>query len=187
MSQDVFFPRVETERLILKPLLPSDAPGLLAIFSDAEVMRYWNTAPWADVQEAIAFIEQSNESMRVQQSLVLGIWLRSTGELAGKCMLFSYDKASRRAEIGFGLARSCWGQGYISEAGDALVQYGFEVLGLRRIEAEIDPANQASAKALEKLGFAHEGLLRQRWEVNGVVSDSAIYGRLLSDHPTRHV
>ncbi|WP_277373997.1 GNAT family N-acetyltransferase [Pseudomonas sp. AA-38] len=77
MSQDVFFPRLETERLILKPLLPSDAPALLAIFSDAQVMRYWNTAPWADVQEAIAFIEKSNESMRGQQSLVLGIWLRS--------------------------------------------------------------------------------------------------------------
>ncbi|WP_240754039.1 GNAT family N-acetyltransferase [Natronospirillum operosum] len=81
----------------------------------------------------------------------------------------------------FGLGRSFWGKGYIGEAGEALIQYGFNSLGLRRIEAEIDPDNQSSAKALEKLGFSEEGFLRQRWEVNGIVSDSALYGRLASD------
>ena len=59
-------------------------------------------------------------------------------------------------------------------------------LGLRRIEAEIDPDNHASAKALEKLGFTREGLLRQRWEINGIVSDSALYGRLVSDPARPH-
>ena len=49
--------------------------------------------------------------------------------------------------------QSVLAQGYIQEAGEALIQYGFETLGLRRIEAEIDPANHASAKVLEKLGF----------------------------------
>ncbi|WP_449357237.1 GNAT family N-acetyltransferase [Alishewanella longhuensis] len=70
--------------------------------------------------------------------LVLGVYLKSTGELAGKCMLFSYDKDSKRAGIGFGLGRPCWGKGYIGEAGEALIQYGFISLGLRRIEAEIE-------------------------------------------------
>lgn len=78
------------------------------------------------------------------------------------------------------------GKGYISEAGEALIQYGFDSLELRRIEAEIDPDNQSSAKSLEKLGFSLEGLLRQRWEVNGVVSDSTMYGRLVSDCPRQH-
>ncbi|UDM05753.1 GNAT family N-acetyltransferase [Halomonas sp. NyZ770] len=180
----LFFPVLETARLILKPLAIDDSDSLLEIFSDHEVMRYWNTAPWATIQDAIDFINGSHESMRREVSLVLGVYVKSTGELAGKCMLFSYDQASKRAEIGFGLGRSCWGQGYIHEAGEALIQYGFNSLGLRRIEAEIDPENQASAKALGKLGFSQEGLLRQRWEVNGVVSDSAMYGRLVSDLPT---
>ena len=149
-------------------------------------MRYWNTAPWAEIQDSIDFINESNDSMRSQESLILGVYLKPTGELAGKCMLFSYHKESRRAEIGFGLDRSCWGKGYIIEAGEALIQYGFNSLGLRRIEAEIDPDNQPSAKALEKLGFSREGLLRQRWEVNGTISDSAMYGRLVSDRPVRH-
>ncbi|MFG6178922.1 GNAT family N-acetyltransferase [Halomonas sp. THAF12] len=186
MSHGLFFPVMETERLTLKPLGIDDSGGLFEIFSDPEVMRYWNTAPWVAVQDSLDFINESNDSMRSQESLILGVYVKSTGELAGKCMLFGYDKESKRAEIGFGLGRSFWGKGYISEAGEALVQYGFNSLGLRRIEAEIDPDNHSSAKALEKLGFSREGLLRQRWEVNGIVSDSAMYGRLVSDHSGQH-
>lgn len=186
MSEELFFPVLETVRLTLKPLVIDDAGSLLEIFSDSEVMRYWHTAPWETIQDSLDFINESNGSMQDQESLVLGVYLKSTGELAGKCMLFSYDKESKRAEIGFGLGRSFWGRGYIHEAGEALIQYGFNSLGLRRIEAEIDPDNQSSAKALGKLGFSREGLLRQRWEVNGIVSDSALYGRLVSDRPEPH-
>lgn len=183
MSEQLFYPIIETKRLELRPLLLSDSESLLEIFSDPEVMRYWNTDPWAERQNALDFINDSNDAMRRQESLVLGVCLKSTGELTGKCMLFSYAKGSRRAEIGFGLGRSFWGKGYINEAGEALIQYGFNMLELRRIEAEIDPDNHSSAKALKKLGFLQEGLLRQRWEINGVVSDSALYGRLVSDEP----
>ncbi|WP_018917365.1 GNAT family N-acetyltransferase [Vreelandella zhanjiangensis] len=184
MSKDLFLPVIETERLTLKPLVLNDSQSLLEIFSDPEVMRYWNTPSWSTLQDALDFIDESAALMHRQEALVLGIYLKSTGELAGKCMLFSYDRESKRAEIGFGLGRVYWGKGYISEAGEALIQYGFTSLGLRRIEAEIDPNNHSSAKALEKLGFLREGLLRERWEINGIVSDSAMYGRLVSDHRT---
>ncbi|OWV28986.1 GNAT family N-acetyltransferase [Halomonas campaniensis] len=183
MSEELFYPVIETKRLKLRPLLLSDSKSLLEIFSDPAVMKYWNTAPWMGMQDALDFVNSSNDSMRRQESLVLGVCLKSTGELAGKCMLFSYDRNSRRAEIGFGLGSSFWGKGYINEAGEALIQYGFNTLGLRRIEAEIDPDNHSSAQALKKLGFSQEGLLRQRWEIDGVVSDSALYGRLVSDEP----
>ncbi|SMR98862.1 Spermidine N(1)-acetyltransferase [Vibrio mangrovi] len=181
MPNELFFPTIQTSRLILKPLVIGDADKLLAIFSDAEVMKYWSTPPWDSIQDAIDFINNSHQSMTRQNSIALGIYIQSTGELVGKCMLFSYFKTSKRAEIGFGLGRAYWGKGYISEAGEALIQYGFNSLGLRRVEAEIDPDNQASSRALEKLGFSQEGLLRQRWEINGIVSDSALYGRLVSD------
>ncbi|MDQ7729948.1 GNAT family N-acetyltransferase [Halomonas sp. SpR8] len=187
MSQALFSPVIETERLSLRPLVISDSESLLKIFSDPEVMRYWNTAPWVTIQDSLDFINESNESMGLQESLVLGVYIKSTGEMAGKCMLFSFVKESKRAEIGFGLGRACWGKGFIAEAGEALIQYGFNSLGLRRIEAEIDPDNQSSAKALVKLGFTQEGLLRQRWEINGIVSDSALFGRLVSDcSPKQH-
>nr|WP_237770715.1 GNAT family protein [Pseudomonas humi] len=62
-----------------------------------------------------------------------------------------------------------------------LLDYAFGDLRLNRLEADIDPRNLASAATLERLGFRHEGLLRQRWMVAGEVSDSALYGLLAED------
>ncbi|MFC3032057.1 GNAT family N-acetyltransferase [Pseudoalteromonas fenneropenaei] len=170
--------KIETERLILKTLVEEDAKELFAIFSDHEVMKYWNTKPWTAIDEAKSFIAKSLEATHSNTEVILGIYLKNTGQLLGKIMLFNYEKESRRAEIGFGVGRNFWGQGIVFEAGNALIEYAFNTLKLRRIEAEIDPDNISSGKALERLGFEKEGHLRQRWEVNGVVSDSALYGLL---------
>ncbi|MDH5859141.1 GNAT family N-acetyltransferase [Lampropedia aestuarii] len=177
----LFTPNIHTARLILRPLTPQDAPALLAIFSDPQVMRYWNTGPWSDLNTAQDFINSSAQAMDKQESLTLGIVRKDSAELIGKCMLFSYAATSKRAEIGFAIGAAHWGLGFVPEASQALLNYGFDSLRLRRIEAEIDPDNVASGKTLERLGFAKEGYLRQRWEVNGVVSDSALYGMLASD------
>lgn len=172
---------IETPRLILSPPSPEDAPALLSIFSDPQVMKYWNTAPWRSLDDALRFIDRSTADMKDGSALTLCIRDKQSGQLAGKCMLFSFDVHSRRAELGFGLGREHWGKGLVNEAAEALISYAFKVLHLRRIEAEIDPNNQASAAALQKLGFAQEGLLRQRWEINGVISDSALFGLLATD------
>lgn len=180
-----FMPTIETDRLVLRPLNQEDAKDLFAIFSDPVVMKYWNTPPWASLDDARNFIDSSVDAMNRQESITLGIVVKATGEMIGKCMLFSYAKESKRAEIGFAIGPSFWGRGYISEAGHALLEYGFGELGLRRVEADIDPDNVSSGKALERLGFIREGLLRQRWEVNGIVSDSALYGVLAEDFRRR--
>ncbi|KZN41495.1 GNAT family N-acetyltransferase [Pseudoalteromonas luteoviolacea] len=170
--------KIETERLTLRVIAEGDARDLFDIFSDHEVMKYWNTAPWSSIDEARSFITSSTETMNNNTDVTLGIYLKNTEQLLGKIMLFNYQKESRRAEIGFGVSRKFWGQGIIFEAGNALITYAFNTLHLRRIEAEIDPDNISSGKALERLGFIKEGHLKQRWEINGVVSDSAIYGLL---------
>ncbi|EGR0693145.1 GNAT family N-acetyltransferase [Vibrio parahaemolyticus] len=170
--------KIETERLILRALVAEDAGDLFSIFSDNEVMKYWNTEPWVSVDEAKTFITDSARSMDSNTEVIQGIYLKSTGQLLGKIMLFSFAKESRRAEIGFGVSCDFWGKGIVLEAGSALIEHAFHTLKLRRIEAGIDPDNIASGKALERLGFVKEGFLRQRWEVNGVVLDSAIYGLL---------
>ncbi|WP_010604265.1 GNAT family N-acetyltransferase [Pseudoalteromonas maricaloris] len=173
--------QLDTERFTLRPLTSQDAEALFAIFSDADVMRYWNTPPWECLDDATQFIKQSHEDLTTKQAITLAIVSKSDETLIGKCLLFSWDKESRRAEIGFGIAKSHWGQGVIQEAGSALINYAFSTLQLRRIEAEIDPANIGSAKVLTKLGFTKEGHLRARWEIAGEVSDSALFGLLASD------
>lgn len=172
---------IETERLKLKALSEDDAKSLFEIFSDPVVMKYWNTEPWNSIEQAKCFITRSAEAMNSNSELTLGIYLKGTEKLLGKIMLFNYKKESKRAELGFGVSRHFWGKGIVFEAASALIDYAFTTLHLRRIEAEIDPDNISSGKALERLGFEKEGLLKQRWEISGVVSDSAIYG-LLADN-----
>jgi [ribosomal protein S5]-alanine N-acetyltransferase len=102
-------------------------------------------------------------------------------ELIGTVSLFALDLGNRRAEIGYALHRSAWGHGYAAEAVTGVVDHAFGELGLNRLEADIDPRNEASARLLDRLGFRREGLLRERWIVAGEVSDSALYGLLRSD------
>ena len=86
-----------------------------------------------------------------------------------------------RSEVGYALGRSYWGNGYMHEAMHALVDHAFRAMKMHRLEADIDPRNEASAKSLARLGFTREGLLRERWIVGGEISDSALYGLLASE------
>jgi [ribosomal protein S5]-alanine N-acetyltransferase len=177
--------RLRTPRLLLRPLAAADAPALFAIFSDPHVMRYWATPPWREFAQAEASIAQDLEDMPRGEHLRLGLERADGGALVGTCSLFSFHAASRRAEIGYALASSAWGRGYMHEALQALVGHAFGALALNRLEADIDPRNAASARALERLGFRAEGLLRERWIVDGEVSDSALYGLLARDAVAR--
>lgn len=173
--------RLETRRLRLRPLEEGDAPALLALFSDPQVMRYWSTPPWTGIERALQTIASDRESMAAGEHLRLAITRRDDPLLIGTCTLFNLVPACRRAEIGYALAPAHQGHAYMDEALRALLRHGFTTMQLNRVEADIDPRNEASARTLERLGFRREGLLRQRWVVDGEVSDSAIYGLLHAD------
>jgi ribosomal-protein-alanine N-acetyltransferase len=174
-----------TPRLDLRPLQPADAPALFAICADAAVMRYAGSPPWSELQVALDKIEQDRRDAADGACFRLGIFRRSDGALLGTCTLFHIDAQCRRAEIGYVLASSAWGQGYATEAITQLLAHGFGAMGLNRVEADIDPLNVASARALERQGFVKEGLLRERWIVGGHKSDSALYGLLAADFERR--
>jgi RimJ/RimL family protein N-acetyltransferase len=172
-----------TERLRLRPLHASDAEALFAIFSDPKVMRYWSSEPWTSFEQAHTLIARDEAGLASGEHLRLGLVRREDGALLGTCSLFKIDRSCRRAELGYALASTAWGRGYMHEALKGVVDYAFNVLDLNRIEADIDPRNGSSARSLQRLGFTHEGLLRERWIVGLEVSDSAIYGLLRHDWP----
>ncbi len=167
-----------TPRLILRPLTDADVAALFAIFSHPEVMRYWSYPALTDITQAQEMVQRIQANYREGSGLRLGIERRSDGELVGTCSLFNLHEASRRAEVGYALAREAWGAGYMHEALIALVAHAFTTLDLHRLEADIDPRNSASARTLERLGFQKEGHLRERWIVEGEISDTAWYGLL---------
>jgi RimJ/RimL family protein N-acetyltransferase len=176
---------LRTERLLLRPLRELDAPALFSIFSDPKVMRYWSTPPWAGIGKAYETIADDARALAAGEHLRLGIVRIRDAQLIGTCSLFNLVPESRRAELGYGLAHAAWGQGFMHEALVALLDYGFTELLLHRVEADIDPRNEASARSLARLGFKKEGHLRDRWVVGGEVSDSALYGLLRGEWAQR--
>ena len=172
---------LSTRRLHLRPLRNSDAAALLAIFADTAVVRYWSTPPWESTEQAMAMIDRDVKAMATGEHLRLGLERTGDGTLIGMCTLFAISEQCRRAEVGYALASHAWGKAYMDEALRALLSYGFNDLRLNRIEADIDPRNEASARSLERLGFKKEGHLRERWIVGDEVSDTALYGLLHRD------
>lgn len=170
-----------SDRLSLRLLDTRDAADLLAIFGDPEVVRYWSQAPWTGGEDALGMIERDHLAFAEGSALRLGIALRSCDRVVGTLALFNFSRANRRAEIGYALARAHWGHGLMHEALGLLVDWTFDALQLHRLEADIDPANHASARSLQRLGFQREGLLRERWIVDGQVSDTAFYGLLAAE------
>jgi [ribosomal protein S5]-alanine N-acetyltransferase len=175
---------LNTERLELRCLRRGDEAALFAIFSDPDVMRFWSSAAWTDDAPARAMIESDLRDAASGSALRLGLVRRAEAAgpaLVGTVSLFKLDAQNRRAEIGYALRRSAQGAGLMHEALFAVINYAFTTAQLHRLEADIDPRNSASARSLQRLGFVQEGLLRERWIVNGEVSDSAMFGLLKAE------
>ena len=171
-------PTIDTERLSLRTISHSDLDDIYAIFSDPEVMRYWSTPPLSTKQAAGDLITEINESFQRRISLKWGISLPSASVLIGTATLFQPDFTNHRVELGYALGRRYWGQGYMGEALDAVLNYAFSELEMHRIEADVDPRNASSIRMLERLGFQREGYLRERWQVNGEIQNALFYGLL---------
>jgi RimJ/RimL family protein N-acetyltransferase len=171
-------PTLEAERVTLRPLRADDVHALFGLFSDPKVARFWSRPAMTHLSQARTLLRQIREGYRSGEMLQLGIERKDDGVLLGTCTLFQFHPQSRRAEIGYALASQHWRRGYMHEALQRLLRYAFDDLDLTRLEADIDPRNEASERTLLRLGFVKEGHMRERWIVGDVVSDSAVYGLL---------
>ena len=136
---------IETERLLVRPVEPHERAAMLAL--------------WLDPVNERADANADPEQVRAwAEGVPWGVWERATGELVGDCSLH-FDTGFAEWELSYGLRRDCWGRGYATEAARACVRHGFETMGLEKIVADVDPANVASSRVLEKCGFALVGKL----------------------------
>lgn len=175
-------PTLGAVRVRLRWLRQQDADALFAIYSDPEVTRYWSTPPMRHKAEARQLVREVHEEHLAGLLHEWGLADAGTDRVIGTCTLFHLDRDNRRAEVGFALGRPWWGQGLMAEGLTTLLDFCFEGLELRRLEADVDPHNRASIRLLERLGFRCEGLLRERWNVGGALQDSALYGLLAREY-----
>ena len=104
-------------------------------------------------------------------------------KVVGTLLVFNHDETSKRVELGYVIGSSYWRQGYAREMLRTLLDHLFDVHGVRRVEAEVNPGNVASTSLLRNLGFTHEGHLRERYESRGVVYGVNVYGMLAGEWP----
>ncbi|KGM57320.1 hypothetical protein N799_07685 [Lysobacter arseniciresistens ZS79] len=178
-------PVIETARLRLRGHRQDDLNAYFQLHADPAVMRYWSWPAWTSVEQAQDRLSQVIGQRGANRVLCWAIADQGDDRLLGSIVLFAINREQGRAETGYALSSSHWGRGLAQEAMAPVLRHAFDVLGLRRIEADIDPRNAGSCRLVERMGFVREGLLRERWCVAGEVSDSAMYGLLAADWRVR--
>jgi len=147
-----------TPRLLLRPGFPEDARALAAALADKAIARNLAVVPWPyTLRDAEAFLASPRDP--VLPSFLIFERTDGAPQLVGSCGLGR--RPSGAVELGYWIARACWGRGLASEAGRALIDIA-RTLRLARIEASHFIDNPASARVLDKLGFESTGIVAPR-------------------------
>ncbi len=175
------FPRLITPRLVLRPFEPSDAPVVERLAGRHEVAETTLTIPHPyPVGSGVEWIATHAGAWERGERLALAICpSERPDDLLGAISL-RLSSTHRHGEIGYWIGVDSWGQGYATEAARSVIGYGFEELGLHRIEGRHFTRNPASGRVMQKLGMQLEGVNRGAFLRWGQFEDVAVYGIIAS-------
>jgi len=159
---------------------PADAAALFRAASDPEVTRWFSWGPYASEDDALAYLERLPGERERGVQLDLVVEHLASGEAIGITGFSEIARRDRRATIGTWLGREWWGTGANREAKALMCLLGFELLGLERIGAYANVDHIRSQRALEKLGFEREGVLRAFHRHGDETLDVVVFGLLRS-------
>ena len=148
---------LETERLVLRRLVPDDLDRLFALYSDPEIRRYFpeGTLSYEETKEELEWFLNGHP-----KHPELGLWAtihKETGEFIGRCGLLPWTiDGQAEVEVAYLLAKEYWGQGLATEAAQAIVAHAFDQLQLTRLICLVDAENEASRNVARKIGMTFE-------------------------------
>ena len=174
--------RLETERLILRPMEEGDAPALFTIMNDPDVTHNLLLPHPFPEDQVLAWITKRREAWEKRVLFAAAIILKETGELIGTCSLTDVSWDHLRAKLIYWLGKPYWGRGYMTEAAGRMMKFGFEELGLERISVGCFARSKASARVIEKLGFKYEGCLRHEFLKDGEFQDELRFGMIREEY-----
>ncbi len=166
--------------MTLRPPQAQDAPALLALASDPEVTQWFSWGPYGSIEEPLAYIERAREWREAGTQIDMLIVDHERGP-AGITGLSEIVARDRRAIVGTWVGREFWGAGVNAMSKALILHLGFLGMELERIAAPTDVRNTRSQRALEKLGFTREGVLRHYHRHGDDYKDVAMYGLLRSE------
>ena len=150
---------LETTRLILRPGILSDAPLLMELNSDPEVVRYTGDVGFMNIVEAENIVKERLIPQFEKYKMGRFQVFLKDGTYLGWCGL-RYFPEKDEVDLGYRFMKKFWGKGYATEASLACLEYGFNTLGLKRICAEAMPENIDSIKVMQKLKMTFRGIHR---------------------------
>lgn len=175
-------PELSTQRLLLRPMRESDAEDMYAYAQREDVTTYLLWSPHPSVTYTRDYLKYLETRYAVGDFYDWAVIERSSGRMIGTCGFTRIDAPNDCAEIGYVLDPEHHGMGYGTEAAERVVEFGFSVLGLHRIEARFMEGNRASRHVMEKLGMTFEGYRRESMLVKGRYRTVGICALLREDH-----
>jgi RimJ/RimL family protein N-acetyltransferase len=175
-------PRLTTERLVLRPFVAHDAATVERLAGAWEVADTTLNIPHPYPEGGgAAWIESHPAAWETAGRLTLAICVAEAPDAVVGAISLAVAAEHARAELGYWIGVSMWGRGYATEAGHAIVTFGFTTLGLNRIQSRHFVRNPASGRVMQKLGMQFEGVHRQAYRRWDQFEDVAMYAILASD------
>ena len=147
------FPILTTERLTLRQLVINDEQEIFALRSDSEINKYLDRQESKTIEDARNFIIKITENIKNSGSIYWAITLSKSKSVVGTICLFDFSDENNKCEIGYELLPNFQRQGIMKEATEKIINYAFQTIQIKRIEAFTHKDNQSSIKLLEKLAF----------------------------------
>lgn len=179
-------PKVETDRLVLRQRTIDDVPDMFDYVSLENVAYPAGLPPIATLEDEYDYFEnryyQNLEKANLPSGY--GITVKGSDHIIGSCD-FNHRHEDDVFEIGYMLHPDFWGRGYMTEAVSALIEIGFTLLNLHKVEIRCYGSNKQSQRVAEKLGFTLEARIRDRKDTQGNRCDDLAYGLLKSEWEER--
>lgn len=176
-----YMPVLDTPRLRLRKLTMHDAQDIFEYSQDPLVAKHVLWDAHRNVSESRNYLRYMLRKYRMCEPASWGIEWKETGKIIGTIGFMWIQTDNACAEVGYSLARAHWGKGIMTEALHAVIDYGFDMLKLNRIEAIHECSNPASGSVMRKCGMQFEGTLRQKLFNKGRYVDVDMYAILRSD------
>ncbi len=181
--EDLFknLPVLETERLKLRKLSMRDAGDVFEYASVPEVSRYVSWVPHRTIADTKSFLKHVLHQYEKGIPTSWGIELKESGKLIGTGGYLWWAIEHSKAELGYVISDQYWNKGFMTEALRKILEFGFEVMSLERIEARCFVENIPSERVMQKCGMKLEGILRSSLFIKGTFQDFKLLSILKSE------
>ncbi|MFF2755566.1 GNAT family N-acetyltransferase [Psychrobacillus sp. NPDC058041] len=160
------FPNLETKNLLLRRIEQNDESDLYAMRKDSSMHTFTDTKVDGNIDETIAYMEKMNQGTDEKKWIIWAIEHKQTKKVIGTISIWNLNKEEKSGELGYGIIPAYQGQGLMRESLLRVIEYGFEVMNLEKIQAYTEENNRPSISLLEKCDFVEIGRVNEQGYTN---------------------